>query len=114
MLPRRRRLPRRRGKKRNKQKKKRTQIFLRPLCFFGGRFSGKNPRKSGKAPRGQGAALSFSVRLRSRSTMRRGKRAEKRESTQGSGGGVLFLRKAQEQVHHAAVAFHAVRLLIEL
>lgn len=83
MLPLRRRLPRRRGKKRNKQKKKRTQIFLRPLCFFGGgRFSGK--------------------------------RAEKRESTLKSGGGALFLRKAQEQVHHAAVAFHAVRLLIEL
>ena len=114
MLPLRRRLPRRRGKKRNKQKKKRTQIFLRPLCFFGGRFSGKNPRETGKAPRGQGAAFSFSARLRSRSTMRRGKRAEKRESTLKSGGGVLFLRKAQEQVHHAAVAFHAVRLLIEL
>ena len=79
MLPLRRRLPRRRGKKRNKQKKKRTQIFLRPLCFFGGLFRGGN-----------------------------------RESTLKSGGGALFLRKAQEQVHHAAVAFHAVRLLIEL
>ena len=40
--------------------------------------------------------------------------AGNRESTQGSVGGVLFLRKAQEPVHHAAGAFHAVRLLIEL
>lgn len=83
MLPLRRKLPRRRGKKRNKQKKKRTQIFLRPLCFFGGPVFGEEP-------------------------------AGNRESTLKSGGGVLFLRKAQEQIHHAAVAFHAVRLLIEL
>ena len=76
-------LPLRRGKKRNKQKKKRTQIFLRPLCFFGGPVFGEEP-------------------------------AGNRESTLKSGGGALFLRKAQEQVHHAAVAFHAVRLLIEL